>query len=63
MTDLVLLRDVVDMWRRDASGVFLENKDVVDRALLLQKKMRVYYIAGNHDYHVLKLQGHGYPVV
>ena len=62
MTDLVLLGDVVDMWRRDASGVFLENKDIMDKVIALQKKMRVYYIAGNHDYHVLKLQGHGYPV-
>jgi len=61
VTDLVLLGDVVDMWRRDASGVFLENKDVVDRIIILQKKMRVHYIAGNHDFHVLKLQGHGYP--
>ncbi len=62
VTDLVLLGDVVDMWRRDASGVFLENKDVVDQIILLQKKMHVYYIAGNHDFHVLKLQGRGYPV-
>jgi UDP-2,3-diacylglucosamine pyrophosphatase LpxH len=62
VTDLVLLGDVVDMWRRDASGVFLENKDTFDRIISLQKKMRVYYIAGNHDFHVLRLQGHGYPV-
>ena len=62
VTDLVLLGDVVDMWRRDASGVFLENKDVLDLIILLQKKMRVYYIAGNHDFHVLKLQGRGYPI-
>ncbi|MDA4123483.1 MAG: metallophosphoesterase family protein [Thaumarchaeota archaeon] len=62
VTDLVLLGDVVDMWRRDASGVFLENKDTFDRIIALQKKMHVYYIAGNHDYHVLRLQGHGYPV-
>jgi UDP-2,3-diacylglucosamine pyrophosphatase LpxH len=62
VTDLVLLGDVVDMWRRDASGVFLENKDVIDLIILLQKKMRVHYVAGNHDYHVLKLQGEGYPV-
>ncbi|MGD1061518.1 MAG: hypothetical protein ABR879_08695, partial [Methanomassiliicoccales archaeon] len=27
VTDLVLLGDLVDMWRRDASGVFLENMD------------------------------------
>jgi UDP-2,3-diacylglucosamine pyrophosphatase LpxH len=62
VTDLVLLGDVVDMWRRDASGVFLENKDVLDLIIQLQKKMRVYYIAGNHDFHVLKLQGRGYPI-
>ncbi|MGD0146079.1 MAG: metallophosphoesterase family protein [Nitrososphaerales archaeon] len=62
VTDLVLLGDIVDMWRRDASGVFLENKDVLDLVILLQKKMRVYYIAGNHDFHVLKLQGRGYPI-
>jgi hypothetical protein len=24
--------------------------------------MRVCYIGGNHDFHVLRLQGHGYPV-
>ncbi len=62
VTDLVLLGDVVDMWRRDASGVFLENQDIFDKVALLQKKMRVHYIAGNHDYHVLKLQGHSYPI-
>ena len=62
VSDLVLLGDVVDMWRRDASGVFLENKDVLDQVMLLQNKMRVYYIAGNHDFHVLKLQGRGYPI-
>jgi predicted phosphodiesterase len=62
VTDLVLLGDVVDMWRRDASGVFLENKDTFDRVALLQTKMNVHYIAGNHDYHVLRLQGHAYPL-
>ncbi len=61
VTDLILLGDVVDMWRRDASGIFLENIDVMDRIALLQKKMNVHYVAGNHDYHVLKLQNHNYP--
>ena len=53
ITDLVLLGDIVDMWRRDSSGVFLENHDVLDLMLELQKKMKVYYVAGNHDFHVL----------
>jgi UDP-2,3-diacylglucosamine pyrophosphatase LpxH len=61
VTDLVLLGDVVDMWRRDASGVFLENKDTLDIISLLQQTMRVHYVAGNHDYHVLQLQNHSYP--
>jgi UDP-2,3-diacylglucosamine pyrophosphatase LpxH len=61
VSDLVLLGDVVDMWRRDASGVFLENKDTLDIIGLLQQKMNVHYVAGNHDYHVLQLQNHSYP--
>jgi UDP-2,3-diacylglucosamine pyrophosphatase LpxH len=60
-TDLVLLGDIVDMWRRDASGVFLENWDIVQKIISLKQKMRVHYVAGNHDYHVLNIQDHSYP--
>ena len=60
-TDLVLLGDIVDMWRRDASGVFLENWDVVQKIISLKQKMRIHYVAGNHDYHVLQMRGHSYP--
>jgi UDP-2,3-diacylglucosamine pyrophosphatase LpxH len=60
VTDLVLLGDVMDMWRRDASGVFLENKDTLDKIAVLPERLKVHYIAGNHDYHVLKLKNHGY---
>ena len=61
VTDLILLGDIVDMWRRDASGVFLENWDIVQKIISLKQKMRVHYVAGNHDYHVLYIQGHSYP--
>jgi UDP-2,3-diacylglucosamine pyrophosphatase LpxH len=61
VTDLVLLGDVVDMWRRDASGVFLENRDTLDTIGQLQQRMNVHYVAGNHDYHVLQLKDHAYP--
>ena len=61
VTDLVLLGDLFDMWRRDSSGVFLENHDTLEKVLDLRQKMRVHYVAGNHDYHVLKMQGHSYP--
>lgn len=61
VTDLVLLGDVVDMWRRDASGIFLENDDTIQKILALSNKIKVYFVAGNHDYHVLELQNHSYP--
>jgi UDP-2,3-diacylglucosamine pyrophosphatase LpxH len=60
-TDLVLLGDIVDMWRRDAAGVFLENWDIVEKIINLKLKMRVHYVAGNHDYHVLQMRNHSYP--
>ena len=56
LTDLVLLGDIVDMWRRDASGVFLENMETVQIIKDLQVKIRVHWVAGNHDYHLLKLK-------
>ncbi|MGE5575240.1 MAG: UDP-2,3-diacylglucosamine diphosphatase [Ignavibacteria bacterium] len=60
-TDLVLLGDIVDMWRRDASGIFLEYSEIFRKLIKLKEKMRVHYVAGNHDYHVLQLRGQTYP--
>jgi UDP-2,3-diacylglucosamine pyrophosphatase LpxH len=58
----VILGDFVDMWRRDVSGLFLENSGILDKVLALRKsQIEVYVVAGNHDYHVLKLTDHGYP--
>jgi UDP-2,3-diacylglucosamine pyrophosphatase LpxH len=60
---LVLLGDVVDMWRRDAAGVFLESHDTIRKILALQSKgIQVFYVAGNHDYHVLNLDNPAYPL-
>jgi UDP-2,3-diacylglucosamine pyrophosphatase LpxH len=64
-THFVLLGDVVDMWRRDASGVFLESHHILEKILGLTAKMQVYFVAGNHDYHVLHLvnkPGRLYPI-
>jgi UDP-2,3-diacylglucosamine pyrophosphatase LpxH len=64
ITDLVLLGDIVDMWRRDASGVFLENMDTVEIIVGLKDRMNVHWLAGNHDYHLLKLRNrdhYNYP--
>lgn len=63
LTTLVLLGDVVDMWRRDATGVFLENWDTIEKIQALRPKVDVHYVAGNHDFHVLQLQNHSYPFI
>jgi UDP-2,3-diacylglucosamine pyrophosphatase LpxH len=63
VTHLVLLGDFVDMWRRDASGVFLEGHDTITKLLALQSKgVQIDYVAGNHDYHVLDLINPNYPI-
>jgi UDP-2,3-diacylglucosamine pyrophosphatase LpxH len=63
LTHFVLLGDVVDMWRRDASGVFLEGHDTLKKILALKSKgVQVFYVAGNHDYHVLNLSNPNYPI-
>ena len=63
VTHFVLLGDVVDMWRRDAAGVFLESHDTVAKILNLKSKgVQVFYVAGNHDYHVLDLHNPSYPL-
>jgi len=59
---LVILGDFVDMWRRDVSGLFLEFNDILEKVLTLKKQMKVYCVAGNHDFHLLKLTEAGYPL-
>jgi len=61
ITHFVLLGDVVDMWRRDASGVFLENRTTFDKIALIAEKINVHYVYGNHDYHLRYLEDHSYP--
>ncbi len=56
LTDLVILGDFVDMWRRDASGIFLENMDTMQLLKDLGKKIKLHFVAGNHDYHLLRLR-------
>ncbi len=62
VTDFVILGDFIDMWRRDISGLFLEQHEILQKILDLKTKMKVYCIAGNHDFHLLKLTNHKYPL-
>jgi UDP-2,3-diacylglucosamine pyrophosphatase LpxH len=59
---LILLGDLIDMWRRDVSGLFLCFSEITKKLLDLRdsRKIDVYIVAGNHDYHLLNLQGKDY---
>jgi UDP-2,3-diacylglucosamine pyrophosphatase LpxH len=62
INDLVICGDMLDMWRRDMVGVTIENLDVLNMLQnLSSKKIRVHYLAGNHDYHIRHLNRSSYP--
>src|SRR5713226_2732148 len=63
VTDFVILGDFIDMWRRDVSGLFLENHEILEKVLDIKSKINVYCVAGNHDFHLLKLANHNYPLI
>jgi UDP-2,3-diacylglucosamine pyrophosphatase LpxH len=51
---LVLLGDIFDLWRRDPVGVLLENIDIVHKLLSLEPRINVFFVVGNHDFHLIK---------
>jgi UDP-2,3-diacylglucosamine pyrophosphatase LpxH len=58
----MIVGDFVDMWRRDVSGLFLENYDILQSLKEMENNhVNVHYIVGNHDIHLLKLKNHQYP--
>lgn len=54
--DLVLLGDIVDLWRRDFVKALMESDHAVARLIEIGSKARVHYIAGNHDFHMLRMR-------
>lgn len=57
---LVICGDFLDMWRRDLAGVILENAETLSKLQNLQPKIKVHYVAGNHDHHVRALKNFDY---
>lgn len=47
ITDLILLGDILDLWRRSNSRVILENMEILNSICTLGFK--VTYLVGNHD--------------
>ncbi len=57
---LVLLGDTMDFWRKTNVEVAYENQDILVKLQNLKTlngdQIKVYYLAGNHDYSILKLK-------
>ncbi|MGA9098887.1 MAG: metallophosphoesterase [Methanotrichaceae archaeon] len=62
ISDFVICGDFLDMWRRDMAGVAIEHFDILNKLQNLQEqqKIKVHYLAGNHDYHVYNLGKYNY---
>jgi UDP-2,3-diacylglucosamine pyrophosphatase LpxH len=48
ITDLVLLGDILDLWRRNCSAVIRDNLNILNDVCSLG--FHIHYIAGNHDF-------------
>jgi UDP-2,3-diacylglucosamine pyrophosphatase LpxH len=59
--DVVVVGDLIDLWRRDIVGLEFELSRYMEELKVLQKKTKVHYVVGNHDFHVRFLKKHGYP--
>ncbi len=59
--DVVIVGDLVDLWRRDIVGLEFELSGYIEELKNLQKKVNVHYVFGNHDFHVGYLRDHDYP--
>ncbi len=51
---LVLLGDIFDIWRLSRADVLIKNEDVFQKLSSLHAK-NIHYVAGNHDYLLVKL--------
>lgn len=61
LRDVVIVGDLVDLWRRDVIGLEFELSKYVQELKVLQETAEVHYVIGNHDFHVKYLEDHGYP--
>lgn len=50
---LVLVGDILDFWRRNNATLVMENEEILSK--LGSLKTKVHYVAGNHDYYMLRL--------
>lgn len=53
--ELVLLGDIIDLWRRDFVKAMMESEPVISKLMEMKNKVKIHYLAGNHDFHMLNM--------
>jgi UDP-2,3-diacylglucosamine pyrophosphatase LpxH len=53
--ELVLLGDIIDLWRRDFVKAMIESEAVISKLMEMKSKIKIHYLAGNHDFHMLNM--------
>jgi UDP-2,3-diacylglucosamine pyrophosphatase LpxH len=53
--ELVLLGDIIDLWRRDFVKAMMESEPVISKLMEMKSKIKIHYLAGNHDFHILDM--------
>lgn len=53
--DLVLLGDIIDLWRRDFVKAMMESEPVISKLMEMKSNIKIHYLVGNHDFHMLNL--------
>jgi UDP-2,3-diacylglucosamine pyrophosphatase LpxH len=62
LSDLVIVGDFIDLWRRDVIGLEFEISEYIEALKAIQNKgVDVHYIIGNHDFHIGCLKNYAYP--
>jgi UDP-2,3-diacylglucosamine pyrophosphatase LpxH len=61
VADVVIVGDLIDLWRRDVVGLEFVLSKYMEELKTLQKNVNVHYVIGNHDFHVGSLKNHEYP--
>lgn len=53
--ELVLLGDIIDLWRRDFVKAMMESEPVISKLMEMKDRIKIHYIVGNHDFHMLNM--------
>lgn len=48
--ELIIVGDLLELWQSDLDKILFTHNEVINRILVLSKKIKITYVVGNHDY-------------